>query len=145
MIRPILIPLLPVLAAASCVAATATADDAAGVSAPAAAARFAAPPAPAAPAEAAPFIRSGAIAARAPGASCGPRARMLALARGPRGAARRLGLGLQGGDAVVELFAEEGGAWRILVTDPEGRSCLAAQGAGWIGTAPAPAPAGREG
>ncbi len=43
----------------------------------------------------------------------------------------RVGAGLDGFGSVVELFASEQGSWTILVTFPDGRTCLMAAGEAW--------------
>ncbi|RME16820.1 MAG: hypothetical protein D6801_04695 [Alphaproteobacteria bacterium] len=73
-------------------------------------------------------------AARADGAICGTRADM-AYRLGAIEGEGRLAIGLAG-DRLIELFvAPETGNWTILVTSPEGRSCLVATGEGlvWFG------------
>ncbi|MCP5372749.1 MAG: hypothetical protein H6907_13545 [Hyphomicrobiales bacterium] len=43
-----------------------------------------------------------------------------------------LGLGVTGSGGVVEVLASPtGGTWSIIVTWPDGRSCLVAAGNGW--------------
>ncbi len=41
------------------------------------------------------------------------------------------GFGLTGKGAVVELFVSERGSWTLLLSFPNGRSCLMATGNGW--------------
>ena len=41
------------------------------------------------------------------------------------------GLGLAQGSHVVELFVSEGGSWTVLLSFPEGHSCLIAAGENW--------------
>ena len=43
----------------------------------------------------------------------------------------RRGIGLSGAKQVLEVFASAGGTWTVVVTDPEGRTCLVASGRGW--------------
>lgn len=45
---------------------------------------------------------------------------------------RQAAIGLMGSQALVELFVSPGGSWTILVTDPTGRSCIAASGQQWV-------------
>jgi len=41
------------------------------------------------------------------------------------------GLGMTGNGAVMELMTSEGGSWSLVVTMPNGKSCLIATGSGW--------------
>jgi hypothetical protein len=43
----------------------------------------------------------------------------------------RKGIGMSGGNAVVELFVSEAGTWTVTVTLPSGMTCLIASGQGW--------------
>ncbi len=43
----------------------------------------------------------------------------------------RVGIGLDGNGRVVEVFASRQGSWTILVTFPDGRTCLIAAGEDW--------------
>ena len=43
----------------------------------------------------------------------------------------RVGIGLDGNNRVIELFASEAGSWTFLVTFPDGRTCLIAAGEDW--------------
>ena len=43
----------------------------------------------------------------------------------------RQSLGLATNGSVVEVFASDAGTWTILVTDADGRTCLAAAGEAW--------------
>ena len=43
----------------------------------------------------------------------------------------RVGYGLDGDGRMVELFASGQGSWTILVTFPDGRTCLMAAGEDW--------------
>lgn len=46
---------------------------------------------------------------------------------------RQVGLGIgQGGGAVYELYVADTGNWTILVTRPNGVSCIAASGTDWM-------------
>ncbi len=67
----------------------------------------------------------------APG--CAPRAEALAhLAKQYR--ERRIAVGVSDGGGLVEVLASPDGAtWTILVTAPNGISCVAAAGEGWTG------------
>ena len=61
---------------------------------------------------------------------CGPRAEVLEML-GDRYAETRRGIGVAGPTQVLEVYASDSGSWTVLVTDPEGRSCLVASGRGW--------------
>jgi hypothetical protein len=41
------------------------------------------------------------------------------------------GIGLTGNGAVMELFISEKGSWSLVLTMPNGRSCLISTGDGW--------------
>jgi hypothetical protein len=45
---------------------------------------------------------------------------------------KRLGLGLAANGAVIEVYTAADGNWTILMTFPDGRSCLVAEGEGWV-------------
>ena len=73
------------------------------------------------------------LAAAAPavaGARCGPRAEVIEML-GERYEETRRGMGMAGSTQVLEVFASQDGTWTVLVTDPEGRSCLVASGQAW--------------
>ena len=40
-------------------------------------------------------------------------------------------VGLAGGGNVVELFVSEGGSWTLILSMPDGTSCLMADGESW--------------
>ena len=61
---------------------------------------------------------------------CGPRAEVLEML-GERYEETRRGIGVAGPTQVLEVFASVEGSWTVLVTDPEGRSCMVASGRGW--------------
>lgn len=63
-------------------------------------------------------------------ADCGPRAQVLQVLA-ERYSETRRGIGLSGPSSVVELFAADSGSWTVLVTLPDGRSCLLLSGQGW--------------
>lgn len=45
---------------------------------------------------------------------------------------RQKAMGLQQGENLMEIFAsEESGSFTVLVTDPEGESCVVAMGSNW--------------
>lgn len=62
---------------------------------------------------------------------CGARGEIVQRLGNQYGETRR-GLGLGGGDRVVEVFASDAtGTWTITVTLPDGRMCLVASGQSW--------------
>ena len=61
---------------------------------------------------------------------CGPRAEVIEML-GERYEETRRGIGMAGSTQVLEVFASTEGTWTVLVTDPEGRSCLVASGEAW--------------
>lgn len=65
--------------------------------------------------------------------ACAPHAEALAiLAKQYR--ERRVAAGVSNGGELVEVFATKDGAtWTILVTAPNGISCIVAAGEGWTG------------
>lgn len=52
---------------------------------------------------------------------------------------RQRGIGVRGPAAVYELWASDGGSWTLLLTRPNGVSCLVADGTHWT-DAPAAGP-----
>jgi hypothetical protein len=73
-------------------------------------------------------------------ARCAPRAQLLELIEN-RFAETRRAIGLTASQTVMELYASENsGSWTILVTLPNGMTCLVAAGSGFEAeTGPAPA------
>ena len=71
-----------------------------------------------------------AIPAPALAAQCVPRAEALDALTARYGETRR-GIGLDSRGTVMEVFAAEGGGWTILVTRPDGISCMVASGTGY--------------
>lgn len=62
---------------------------------------------------------------------CGHHAE-IASALGARYAEAPVGMGLARDGGVVELFAtDDGSTWTMVVTTPDGRSCLVAEGEAW--------------
>jgi hypothetical protein len=45
----------------------------------------------------------------------------------------RQAIGVAGTDSVVELYISEAGTWTMLVTSPNGRTCIMAAGHSWDG------------
>jgi hypothetical protein len=44
---------------------------------------------------------------------------------------RRAAAGIDGAGLLVEVFVGDGGSWSILLTRPNGMSCMVAAGQGW--------------
>lgn len=44
---------------------------------------------------------------------------------------RRLGYGVAGDAAIVEIYISDDGTWTVLLSDVRGRSCVLAAGDGW--------------
>lgn len=44
---------------------------------------------------------------------------------------KRIGYGLAGDAAIIEVFVSASGTWTMLMTDVRGRSCIVAAGDGW--------------
>ena len=62
--------------------------------------------------------------------ACGPRGIvLLKLQQDFR--ERPVGVGLAGGGHLVELLTSDHGTWTVLVTSPNGISCVVAAGDGW--------------
>ncbi|RWX62497.1 hypothetical protein [Mesorhizobium sp. M2A.F.Ca.ET.039.01.1.1] len=47
---------------------------------------------------------------------------------------KRLGYGVAGQVAILEVFVSASGTWTILMTDVKGQSCILAAGEGWEDT-----------
>ncbi len=61
---------------------------------------------------------------------CGERANFLKhLGKNHQEAPTSMGLTSTG--KIIEVFTSEGGTWTILITDPDGNSCLVAAGEAW--------------
>jgi len=73
------------------------------------------------------------VAALAQSLPCAPRERMLSLVIDQRGEAR-LATGETARGASVELYAGDSGSWTLLLTLPDGRTCLLANGRGFTAT-----------
>ena len=63
-------------------------------------------------------------------AVCGPHGEVVKKLEGDFKEARA-GLGLAGNGGLVELFVSEKGGWSVLVTRPNGVTCLVAAGENW--------------
>lgn len=61
---------------------------------------------------------------------CGERSEVLDMLQGNYDETRR-GIGVAGPTQVLEVFASIEGTWTVVVTDPDGRTCLVASGRGW--------------
>lgn len=76
-------------------------------------------------------------AAQAP--PCAPRALMLSILANSWGE-RTVAVGVTVRDQLIEVTAAaDGGTWTILVSQPDGLSCVAAAGSNWRSLAPAAA------
>ncbi|WP_406872860.1 hypothetical protein WHT83_02420 [Aminobacter sp. P9b] len=47
---------------------------------------------------------------------------------------KKIGYGVVGNSAVIEVFVSATGTWTMLMTDVRGRSCIVAAGDGWEST-----------
>lgn len=75
--------------------------------------------------------------AAAAGMQCGERASVVAQLQEQFGETQR-SIGFQEGRGVVEVYAnDDSGSWTILLTTPEGMSCLMAAGEAWLSKVPA--------
>ncbi len=63
-------------------------------------------------------------------AVCGPHGEVVKKLEGDFKEARA-GLGLAGNGGLVELYVSEKGGWSVLVTRPNGMTCLVAAGENW--------------
>ena len=72
-------------------------------------------------------IMAPAIPSSAQTLPCGARERLLGLVIDQQGQAR-LASGEAAQGATIELFADDSGDWTLLLTLPDGRSCLLANG-----------------
>ena len=77
-------------------------------------------------------------------AICGPHGEVVKKLQGDFKEARA-GLGLAGNGGLVELFVSEKGGWSVLVTRPDGQTCLVAAGENWEIVKPNFGKAGEEG
>ncbi len=73
--------------------------------------------------------------------ACGARDAIVERLDGTYAESRR-GHGLQPGRGVLEIFASEGGSWTLLLTLPNGASCILAAGEAWSPDAPLETPVG---
>lgn len=63
-------------------------------------------------------------------ASCGPRDQLVKLLA-ERYKEDPVGIGLTQPGQVLEVFASQGGTWSMLMTMPDGKTCLIAAGENW--------------
>lgn len=61
---------------------------------------------------------------------CAPRDQVIAHLGGTYSETRR-GMGLAANNMVMEIYASDGGSWTIVVTTPQGMTCLVASGQGF--------------
>jgi len=61
---------------------------------------------------------------------CGERAKIVAHL-GSDYQESRVGIGLAASGTVIELFTAETGTWTMLMTTPDGRTCVMGTGEGW--------------
>ncbi|HEU0220928.1 MAG TPA: hypothetical protein VFR34_01775 [Paracoccaceae bacterium] len=86
----------------------------------------------------------GTTAAAAQGQVCGERTAIVQRLQDKYGETRQ-SMGLQQNNGVVEIFAsDESGTWTILVTMPNGTTCLVAAGEAWDGNATFAAAPGKD-
>src|SRR5262245_47561763 len=53
---------------------------------------------------------------------------------------RQYGYGTVGNVAIMEIYVSETGTWTVIMTDPNGKSCIMAAGDGWQATVTADLP-----
>ena len=71
---------------------------------------------------------------------CGPRNEMVAALTGEKYKEARIGIGVMGDRLVVETYASsDGSTFTILITTPDGKTCIIAAGKGWQQIKPEPA------
>lgn len=63
-------------------------------------------------------------------AVCGPHAQIVKLLNNSL-SEKRVSVGLNNNGQVIEVFASEGGGWTMVVTRPNGISCILAAGDAW--------------
>jgi hypothetical protein len=77
------------------------------------------------------------VSAQSTAPQCGPRAMVLAQLADHHGESRR-SMGIAANNMVMEVFASDTSqSWTIIVTTPQGQTCLVASGAGFEGVADA--------
>lgn len=70
------------------------------------------------------------VSAPAMAQTCGDRSKMIGFLDRDYQESRS-GLGLATSGAVVELFTAKSGTWTMLITRPDGRTCVIGSGEGW--------------
>ena len=73
-------------------------------------------------------------AVAADGPPCGPRKALTKKLEQAYGETRQ-GVGLTGGQVLFEVWTSEKGTWTLLLTRPDGKSCVMAVGEDWQDTA----------
>lgn len=69
-------------------------------------------------------------------APCAPRAEIIDTLNSQYSETRR-GVGFVSSSAVLEVFASDDGSFTVIVTDPQGLTCVLAAGQSWESVAPA--------
>lgn len=65
-------------------------------------------------------------------AMCGPRNEIVGAITGEKFKESRVGIGIIGKSTVMEVYASAGGeTWTILLTTPNGITCILTTGKGW--------------
>ena len=81
------------------------------------------------------LLASTAMTAAAEGGPpCGPRKALTKKLEQAYGETRQ-GVGLTGGQVLFEVWTSENGTWTLLLTRPDGKSCVMAVGENWQDTA----------
>ncbi len=70
------------------------------------------------------------VPAAAASAGCGPHTEIVKELES-RFEERQKGIGLASNGAVIEIFTSTTGSWTILMSFPNGQSCMMADGEGW--------------
>jgi hypothetical protein len=84
----------------------------------------------AAPAAALVFMPLAGLARAPTGPPCGERSAIVGVLGHTYGE-RLVGSGLSEAGTLFEIYASRGGSWTIIVTKPDGHSCLVGAGQGW--------------
>jgi hypothetical protein len=71
------------------------------------------------------------VAAADPMAVCAPRSDLIALLKRSAGETQ-VAQGLSSHGYLIEMFASPAGTWTVLLSQPDGRSCLADAGEAWM-------------
>ncbi len=81
----------------------------------------------------APLVIVGTLLLAAPASAqavCGERAKIVELLQ-TRHAESRRAVGLASNGTLLEIFASAAGTWTVLMTFPDGRTCMMADGEAW--------------